>query len=151
MLIYILYLWIWCFKMKILSIIIILFFTLTLQAEDIAVVVSSKFKSDTLQKSDVNRIFLAKSNRINNKKIKIIELKNSSYKDVFYKKVLNKTQSQLHSYWSRLIFTGKANPPKQVESLDILLKKMAENKLIVTYLPVSMVTSEMKILYTLKN
>ena len=137
--------------MKNLSIILILFFTLTLQAEDIVVVVSSKFQSNTLQESDVKRIFLAKTNHINNKRINVIELKNASYKEIFYKKISNKTQSQLRAYWSRLIFTGKAKPPKQVTSVDLLLKNMSKNESIITYLPISMVTDEMKILYKLKN
>jgi len=138
--------------MKTLSIILILFFTLSLQAnEDIAVVVSSKFKIDSLQKSDVNRIFLAKKSHINNKKIKVIELKNASYKELFYKQTSNKTLSQLRAYWIRVIFTGKAKPPKQVESLDKLLEMMAQNESLISYIPVSMVTDEMKILYKVQN
>lgn len=137
--------------MKFLYITIILFYALTLQAEDIAVVASSKFNSNTVEKVELKRLFLAKTNRIHNSKVKVMELVDTSCKETFYKKISNKTQSQLRAYWSRLIFTGKAKPHKQVKSLDALLSKMAENASIISYVPLSMVSDKMKVLYMLEN
>ena len=122
-----------------------------LQAENIAVVVSNSFDATELSKSQIKRIFLAKTNRVNSTKVKVVELKNTSYKKEFYKQVSGKSQSQLRSYWTTLIFTGKAQPPKQLQDMQELIEKMKADSRIITYIPVSKITKDMKVLYTLKE
>lgn len=122
-----------------------------LSAKDLAVVISARCTIDSLNENEVKRIFLAKTYRINGKKIKVVELKDTDYKNEFYESVVHKTQDQLHSYWVTLIFTGKAKPPTQLESFDNLVSQINKDELIISYLPLSMVTSDMKVLYTLNN
>ncbi len=45
----------------------------------------------------------------------------------FDNKVLNKTPSQLRAYWSQMVFTGRATPPKQVGSTEDLIKLIEAN------------------------
>jgi len=135
--------------MKILALIFILLSML--HAEDIAIVVSKDFDANALDKSDVSRIFLAKTNRVNSIRIKVVELKNSSYKKEFYKNVSGKTLGQLRAYWTTLIFTGKARPPKQIRTKTELEAKIKNDTSVITYLPLSEVTDDMKILYTMKE
>ena len=42
---------------------------------------------------------------------------NSSVREEFYQQVMNKTPSQMRSYWARMTFTGKGNPPQTVNSV----------------------------------
>lgn len=44
----------------------------------------------------------------------------------FNQKALGRTDAQLKAYWSKVMFTGKGNPPKEV-SADEMLKLVAEN------------------------
>jgi hypothetical protein len=130
------------------------FFLITitfLQAENIAVVVSNNFDATELSKSQIKRIFLAKTNRVNSTKIKVVELKNTAYKKEFYKQVSGKSQAQLRSYWTTLIFTGKAQPPKQLQDMKELIANMKEDNRIITYIPESKITKDMKVLYTIKE
>jgi len=133
------------------KLILLLLLSTFLQAENIAVVISKNFNADKLSKSQIKRLFLAKTNRINNTKVKIVELQDTKYKQKFYKKVSGKSKAQLRSYWTTLIFTGKAKPPKQIKTLQELLIKMKKNKNIITYIPENQVTQEMKVLYTMSE
>ncbi len=147
----------WCSNMKNLLIILILILTLSAngtvstKGPDLAVIVSKKFDIDKLEKNDIKRIFLGKTKRINDAKITIVELKGANFKEKFYNKVLNKTESQLHSYWTTLIFTGKSRPPLHIDPLERIKKKLKSDKLIITYLPIDMVTDEMKIVHMVKD
>lgn len=125
--------------------------TSLLGATDIAVVASRAFDIDTLDKSSISRIFLAKSNKINSNRVKVVELKNSGYKQIFYKTISGKSPAQLRSYWTTLIFTGKAQPPKQLNNRDELLEKMKNDSSIISYIALSEVTDEMKVLYTMRE
>lgn len=120
-------------------------------AQDIAVVISSKCTIDSLSEQEVKRIFLAKTYRINGKKVKVVELKNAVYKSRFYKNVVNKSMDELRSYWVNLVFTGRAKPPTQLLSVEKLVSKINENDFVITYLSADQVTKEMKVLYTLKD
>ena len=120
-------------------------------AQDIAVVISSKCTVDSLSEQEVKRIFLAKTYRINGKKVKVVELKNAVYKSRFYKNVVNKSMDELRSYWVNLVFTGRAKPPTQLLSVEKLVSKINENSLVITYLSADQVTKDMKVLYTLKD
>ena len=131
---------------------LLLLITITfLQAENIAVVVSKELNVTELSKSQIKRLFLSKTNHINNIRVKVVELQNTSYKKYFYKKVSGKSKRQLRSYWTTLIYTGKAQPPKQLQNIQELLQKMKEDNKLITYLPLSQVTKDMKILYTMKD
>ena len=130
---------------------VILILTSLLRATDIAIVSSYAFDLTSLDKASVSRIFLAKTNRINSTRVKVFELKNSSYKKQFYKEVSGKSLAQLRSYWTRLIFTGKAQPPKQLRNREELIQKMKDDNTVISYLPLNEVTDDMKILYTMRE
>lgn len=46
---------------------------------------------------------------------------NSDIASDFKEKALNKSNSQYKSYWSKLIFTGKGKPPRQIKSEDEMI------------------------------
>lgn len=45
----------------------------------------------------------------------------------FLGKVLDKTEQQLRSYWSRAIFTGKAQPPRQMGNAAEVVRAVASS------------------------
>jgi len=122
-----------------------------LQARDIAVVVSNNFDFSELSKSQIKRLFLSKTNRVNNTRVRVIELHANSYKDRFYKEISGKSKSQLRSYWTTLIYTGKAKPPKQINNMNELLQELHETRNVITYIPIDEITDDMKVLYTMKD
>ena len=66
-----------------------------------------------------------------------------------YKLISNKTISQLKSYWTTLIFTGKGKPPKSFSNINYLVNYMKLHAGSIAYVNTSEVTSEMKVIYSI--
>lgn len=48
--------------------------------------------------------------------VKLIDLPNGALRDDFYLKLTGKNPAQIRAYWSRLVFTGRALPPREASS-----------------------------------
>lgn len=83
---------------------------------EVAVIVNNSNANATMSNSDISRIFLGKSSKFpdGSAASPLDQSNGSSVRQEFNDKVLGKSESQLKSYWSRLIFTGKGTPPKQL-------------------------------------
>ncbi|WP_341304436.1 phosphate ABC transporter substrate-binding protein [Pseudomonas sp. TMP25] len=113
------------------------------QAE-VAVIVNPAAAAAPSQ-SDVGNIFLGKD-----KSMKGVDHKDwSPTKEKFYSAVTNKSESQLKSYWSGLVFTGKGQPlPSVAGDADVVAKVAAEADAI-GYVDAAAVNSSVKVLFTL--
>lgn len=52
---------------------------------------------------------------------------NSAIRARFYKSLLNKTVAEMNSYWARLLFSGRAKPPRQLSSSIAEMAEMLKN------------------------
>ena len=55
----------------------------------------------------------------------------------FLKKVLRKSEGNLQSHWSRMIFSGKATPPENYESEEEIKNLIAKNVNMIGYIALS--------------
>ncbi len=122
-----------------------------LQAE-IAVVVPIDSSVGLLNEQQVSNLFLSKTNRFSNgNKAILLEIRNNQLRAEFYKHISNKTVTQLKSYWTTLIFTGKGKPPKSFTDKRELLDYMKSHTGAITYMLLSEVTEDMKIIYQISK
>ena len=70
---------------------------------------------------------------------------NSPSTNEFNEKALNKSNSQLKAYWSKLVFTGKGTPPKEVDSDAEMLSLISNNPSFIGYIDSSAVTDAVKV------
>lgn len=56
------------------------------------------------------------------------------HKADFYKSLLDKELPEVQSYWARLVFSGQASPPRQVENTADVIDVVANNKGAVGYI-----------------
>lgn len=59
--------------------------------------------------------------------------------------VLKKSSSQLKAYWSKLVFTGKGTPPKEITSDEEMIKLVATNPSLIGYVDASKVDASVKV------
>ena len=124
---------------------------------ELAVVVSAKNQIATLTSKEVASIFLGK-NRVMPDGTKVIPLdqfEGQSARFEFYSKVVNKTPNQLNSYWSRLIFTVKGQPPFAVSGDEEVLEFVSSNPNMIGYVAVdnlstSSLSENVKVLLTVE-
>ena len=63
----------------------------------------------------------------------------------FEDKVLGKSESQMKAYWSKLIFTGKGNPPDKLSSDTAIIEKVKSDSSAISYVDAASVTSDVKV------
>lgn len=116
---------------------------------DVAVIVSAN-STATASPAEISRIFLGKLKKFNNgSSVKVINAKKGSdIRTVFDKKALGKTPSQSKAYWSKLIFSGKANPPTELGSDSEIKAQVASADNVIGYIDSSAVDDTVKVIST---
>jgi len=91
---------------------------------DVVAVVSSQSAVRVLTQDQLADIFLGRVSRFPNGVLAVpIDLREGSpERDQFYAKITGKTPAQVKAYWSKIIFTGRGQPPKAVPT-DLDVKK----------------------------
>ncbi len=115
------------------------------QAE-IAVIVNPANDS-SLDKGEISRIFLGKKKSFpNGTSVTPINLsEGAATRGSFDSNVLNKSSSQLKAYWSKLVFTGKGTPPKEVSSDADVVAAVKSDPSAIGYVDASAVTGDVKV------
>lgn len=114
---------------------------------DVAVIVSSNNGNSNISASDISKVFLGKSKSFpdGSQAIAVDQNDDSATRKTFNDKVLGKSSSQLKSYWSRLIFTGKGTPPKQLVNDAAVKAAVAGNPGMIGYIDASSVDGTVKV------
>ncbi|WP_404343529.1 phosphate ABC transporter substrate-binding protein [Pseudoalteromonas mariniglutinosa] len=134
--------------MKSLILCTMLLFT-NLAFAELAIVVHPSNDSN-FDESVINRIYTGKEKSFSNgnKVIPLSQEANSAVTEEFNSKVLSKTSSQLKAYWSKLIFTGKGTPPKELESDAEVIKMVAANPDTIGFVSAAAVSDNVKVVLT---
>ncbi|WP_088329545.1 phosphate ABC transporter substrate-binding protein [Lacimicrobium sp. SS2-24] len=116
---------------------------------EIAVIVHPS-NTDTLSQEEIQRVFLAKTKTFPSGEQAVpIDFDDSvAVKNDFIGQVLNRNSSQIKAYWAKLVFTGKAQPPKTVASDDEMLKLIAANPNMIGYIDASKVSPDVRVVGT---
>lgn len=116
---------------------------------EIVVVVNSKNTNAALTADQVERIFLGKSSSFPDGSIAIpVDLPKGPERDTFYSKTTGKTSNQLRAYWSKQVFTGAGQPPKESESAQETINLVSRNPNLVGYVDKAAVNSSVKIVFS---
>jgi ABC-type phosphate transport system substrate-binding protein len=96
----------------------------SLAGADVVAVVSAKSAVTSLTENQLADIFLGRVSRFPNGLLAVaIDLRDGSpERDQFYARITGKTPAQLRAYWSKIIFTGRGQPPRSVAT-DLDVKK----------------------------
>ncbi len=92
---------------------------------EISVFISHNNKLTKVSNRDLANLYLKKTDTINGVKVTPIDSKNKKLFEEFYKKIVKKTPSQLHAYWTKQIYKGSTQPPKKLskEAIKRAIKK----------------------------
>jgi ABC-type phosphate transport system substrate-binding protein len=114
---------------------------------DVVAVVSSKSPVTTLSKNQVADIFLGKATRFPNGRpaVPIDQAEGTGARDAFYTQFTGKSAAQLKAHWSKIIFTGRGQPPKAVANSVETKKLLAQNPDAIGYIDRAMVDGSVKV------
>jgi hypothetical protein len=73
----------------------------------------------------------------------------NALRDVFYKRATERDASQVKAIWSRLIFTGQGQPPKELLDATAVKKAVSSDPRLVGYIDRSDVDASVKVVLSL--
>ena len=105
-------------------------------AADLVVVVSARSPVAALRAEQVADIFLAEARRVpDGGEAVALDLPiGSPLRDEFYLKVANRTPALMKAYWTKKIFTGRGQPPRELPSSQAVRKLVADNPTLIGYI-----------------
>jgi ABC-type phosphate transport system substrate-binding protein len=113
------------------------------RAEDIVVIVNPA--SAPLSKEEISDIYLAR----NSTRTPIDQAAGSAIYSEFYKKATGHDAAQVKAIWSKILFTGRGVPPKQLLDSEAVKKAVAANPKAVGYIEKSAVDASVKVVVPL--
>ena len=115
------------------------------QAE-ISVIVNPA-NANAVAADDLSRLFLGRSsNFADGSKATPLNLSEGhAGRDEFDSKVLNRSSAQLKAYWSKLVFTGKGTPPKELTDDAAVKAAVAADASAIGYISSASVDGSVKV------
>ena len=131
------------------SLVIMLSFAAVSAQAEIVVIISSNANQVTMDKDQVSAIFLGKSSTFpdGSQVIPVEQAEGTTPREEFHSVVTEKSGAQLKSYWSKMVFSGKGTPPKEVPNSSEMLKLIAANPSTIGYVEKSAVNTSVKIIF----
>ncbi|MFD2166558.1 substrate-binding domain-containing protein [Thalassotalea euphylliae] len=116
---------------------------------EVAVIVNSN-NADNLDAKTIKRIYLGKSKSFpSGTKVQMLSLPDSSSTTSdFREKALGKSNSQYKSYWSKLAFTGKGTPPKEMANDNAMVDAVKADPGAIGFVDSGSVTGDVKVVAT---
>ena len=117
-------------------------------AADVVAVVSAKSRVTALNSDQVADIFLGKTNRFPDGTLAVpVDLpEESPAREKFYAEYAGKSPAQVKAHWSKIIFTGRGQPPKQMGSGAEAKKFVADNPNAIAYIDSKLVDNSLRVL-----
>ncbi|MFT5590874.1 MAG: hypothetical protein ACI9ZF_003069 [Bradyrhizobium sp.] len=113
---------------------------------DVVAIVSARSPLIELSKNQIANLFLGNASMLvlGEPLIPIDMAVGTPLRDEFYISYGAKTPAQIRTHWSKLIFTGRGQPPKEATSSRELKKMIADNPHTIGYLDLKMIDASVR-------
>ena len=118
------------------------------KSEEVVAVVSAKSAVTSLNANQVADIFLGKTSRFpdGSQAVPIDQVEDAPARDKFYAQFTGKSPAQVKAHWSKIIFTGRGQPPRQVSNNAEARKAIADNPNAIGYIEPGAVDGSVRVL-----
>ncbi|MFC0168500.1 phosphate ABC transporter substrate-binding protein [Pseudoduganella danionis] len=135
-----------------LSLLILLADGASATAAELVVIVSARSPLVALSTEQVADIFLARTARLpSGEEVQALDLPlGHALRDEFYARVAGKSPALMKAYWTRMVFTGRGQPPRELSSMAAIRKLVGENPATIAYLERSALDASVKAVLVLR-
>lgn len=104
-------------------------------ADDLVVVANPSSGVEKLTRDEVINIFLGRNRQLPSGIAAMpLDLSASSpEKAQFYRKLVGKELAEINAYWARLVFSGRTQPPHQMQNAEEMMSQVNANRGAVGY------------------
>ena len=106
------------------------------QATELVVIVSARSPVTALRPDQVAAIFLGQTARFPDglEAVPLDQRIGSPLRDDFYARVTNKSPVLLKAHWSKMVFTGRGQPPAELHDSTAVRRKVADDPEAIGYI-----------------
>jgi hypothetical protein len=123
----------------------------TLAIADLVVVTAKQSTIEALTETEVRQLFSGQLRSINGQRLQPLDLPSRDRnREEFYRKLMGRSPDQMRAYWTRLIFTGQGQPPREVAGTGELNTLISSSTDYVGYLPAAELNPGLKVLFRLR-
>jgi ABC-type phosphate transport system substrate-binding protein len=110
--------------------------TATSASAELVVIVSNRNPNPVLNAEQVSAIFLGQTGRFPDgvAAIAIDQGLGAAQRDLFYRQLTGKTPALLKAHWSKMVFTGRGQPPREAGSDAAVRRMVADNPSMIGYI-----------------
>ncbi|MEW7850303.1 phosphate ABC transporter substrate-binding protein [Massilia aurea] len=103
---------------------------------ELVVIVSSRNPNPVLNAEQVSAIFLGQTGRFPDgaAAIAIDQGLGAAQRDLFYRQLTGKTPALLKAHWSKMVFTGRGQPPREAANDAAVRRLVADNPSMIGYI-----------------
>lgn len=119
--------------------------------ETLAVIVNPASGVERMTRSEVAAVFMARDRKLASgvTALPLDIAGDAQERKNFYRTLVGKTVPEVNAYWARLLFTGRATPPQQLDDAASIVAAVAENKGAIGYIEKSKVDSRVRVVLEL--
>lgn len=105
-------------------------------AAELVVIVSAKSPLAALRPDQVADIFLAQTGRFPDGEPAVaLDLPlGSALRDTFYSSMAGKSPAMMKAYWTKMVFTGRGQPPRELANSAAVRRMVADNPSMIGYI-----------------
>ena len=113
---------------------------------EIVVVVNKDNDISELSQKEIIDIYMGRKQSFPNGKpaLPLDQAAQSMIREDFYLNLVNKSPAQINAYWARLLFTGRASPPRIIQEASVVLDAIEQNPSAIGYIHSSMLNDRVK-------
>lgn len=114
---------------------------------EVVIVVSSESPITSLTRAELGDIYKGRMNSLSGgqKIVPVDQKENSSAYSEFYRDFLESTVAQIKIHWSKLIFSGRGQPPRTVSDEKAMAEFLAKHPNAIGYLSADQVDKRLKV------
>lgn len=103
---------------------------------ELVVIVSARSPAQGLSSDQVAAIFLGQAGRFpdGQEALALDQRLGSQERNQFYQQVTGKTPALLKAHWSKMVFTGRGQPPREAADSASVRRMVAENPAMIGYI-----------------
>lgn len=104
-------------------------------ADELWVIVNSKNPISAMDKAEVSALYLGRyqAYRDGSFALPLDQLADGDVRATFYQLLTGKSEVYINAYWARILFTGRAMPPRQLENDSAVLAIVQKNPSAIGY------------------
>ncbi|HEX8406127.1 MAG TPA: phosphate ABC transporter substrate-binding protein [Duganella sp.] len=115
---------------------------------DPVVVVSAKSAITSLRHEQLAALFLAQTNRFpdGGEAVALDLPVGSALRNAFYQRIADRSQASMKVYWTKMVFTGRGQPPREMSGSGAVRRLVADNPAMIGYIDRAALDASVRVL-----